>query len=49
MQLANPHEEAGTPYSVLKEALESVRSHLRRDVKGKLYGILEQSKGWSKK
>lgn len=48
IKVANPHEEAGTPYRILLDFLESNKKHMRRCAKKNLQELLDESKSWRK-
>lgn len=48
IKVANPHEEAGTPYRILVDFLEANKKHMRRCAKKNLQELMDESKSWRK-
>ncbi len=48
IKVANPHEEAGTPYRILVDFLEVNKKHMRRCAKKNLQELLDEAKSWRK-
>lgn len=48
-KFANPHEEDGSPYRIIKELLGNEKKHMKAHAVRALKKILEQSKSWEKK
>jgi hypothetical protein len=47
-KVANPHEEAGTPYRALIDFLEKEKKHMRRHAKVEFQELLTKAKGWKR-
>jgi len=48
-KVANPHEEDGSPYRIIKELLAKEKKHMRAHAVRALNKLIEQSKSWEKK
>lgn len=48
IEVANKHEESGTPYRTLVDFLETNKKHMRRCSKKNLQELIEKSKSWRK-